>query len=213
MGQSEQPRKPWDSGLSGKRKETHQQRKVEAKCTKNLASMGHQCLAEVSTLLNYCLCNRYNYAQIFFLILCRGEFLRNVGIQVRDFGESWRDGNAFLAIIDAIKANLVNIAAMREASNKARLETAFQVAEIELGIARLLDPEDVDVPQPDEKSIMTYVAQFLHKYPEPGNTAPDSFAAIQEEYDGLLKWLNERVRHLEQLDRTNAYPQSYPVLS
>ncbi|KAL0110413.1 hypothetical protein PUN28_013801 [Cardiocondyla obscurior] len=135
---------------------------------------------------------------------------KNVGLQVRDFGESWRDGNAFLAIIDAIKANLVNLVAMREASNKARLETAFQVAEVELGIARLLDPEDVDVPQPDEKSIMTYVAQFLHKYPEPGNTATDSFAAVQGEYDNLLKWLNERVRHLEQLDRSNAYPQSYP---
>lgn len=101
---------------------------------------------------------------------------------------------------------------MREASNKTRLETAFQVAEIELGIARLLDPEDVDVPQPDEKSIMTYVAQFLHKYPEPGNIAPDSFAAIQEEYDTLLNWLNERVRHLEQLDKNNAFPQSYAVL-
>ncbi|XP_029680499.1 nesprin-1 isoform X2 [Formica exsecta] len=135
---------------------------------------------------------------------------KGIDIQVRDFGESWRDGNAFLAIIDAIKANLVNIAAMREVSNKTRLETAFQVAELELGIARLLDPEDVDVPQPDEKSIMTYVAQFLHKYPEPGNIAPDSFAAIQEEYAGLLNWLNERVRHLEQLDRTNAFPQSYP---
>lgn len=107
----------------------------------------------------------------------------------------------------------MNIAAMREASNRARLETAFQVAEIELGIARLLDPEDVDVPQPDEKSIMTYVAQFLHKYPEPGNTVPEqSFAAVQEEYDALLKWLNERVRHLEQLDRANAYPPSYPVI-
>ncbi|XP_014483634.1 PREDICTED: nesprin-1 isoform X6 [Dinoponera quadriceps] len=135
---------------------------------------------------------------------------KDVGIQVRDFGESWRDGNAFLAIIDAIKANLVNIAAMREASNRARLETAFQVAEDELGIARLLDPEDVDVPQPDEKSIMTYVAQFLHRYPEPGNTAPDSFATVREEYDGLLNWLKERIRHLEQLDRTNAFPPSYP---
>ncbi|XP_076667923.1 muscle-specific protein 300 kDa isoform X16 [Andrena cerasifolii] len=134
---------------------------------------------------------------------------KDIGIKVRDFGESWRDGNAFLAIIDAIRANLVNIAAMREASNRARLETAFQVAEVELGIARLLDPEDVDVPQPDEKSIMTYVAQFLHKYPEPGSAAADSFAAVQHEYDALFGWLSDRVRHLEQFDRNNSYPLNY----
>ncbi|XP_012271233.1 nesprin-1 isoform X8 [Orussus abietinus] len=134
---------------------------------------------------------------------------KDIGLHVRDFGESWRDGNAFLAIIDAIKANLVSIAAMREASNRARLETAFQVAETELGIARLLDPEDVDVPQPDEKSIMTYVAQFLHKYPEPKTTGPDSFAAVQREYDSLLAWLVDRTRHLKQLDGANAFPRSY----
>ena len=55
---------------------------------------------------------------------------------------------------------------MRGVSSKVRLETAFLVADTELGIARLLDPEDVDVERPDEKSIMTYVAQFLHRYPE-----------------------------------------------
>lgn len=66
-----------------------------------------------------------------------------------------------------MKANLINLAAMKRASNKQRLETAFSVAESELGIARLLDAEDVDVDKPDERSIMTYVAQFLHKYPEP----------------------------------------------
>ena len=45
------------------------------------------------------------------------------------------------------------------------------MAEEDLGIARLLDPEDVNVPEPDEKSIMTYVAQFLHKYPDPQTVA------------------------------------------
>lgn len=94
-------------------------------------------------------------------------FCRNSGVEVRDFGASWRDGIAFLALIDAIKANLINLAELRKVSNRSRLETAFDVAETKLGIARLLDAEDVDVDKPDEKSIMTYVAQFLHKYPEP----------------------------------------------
>lgn len=134
-----------------------------------------------------------------------------MGIQVRDFGASWRDGIAFLAIIDAIKANLVNLAELRAATNRIRLETAFHVAETELGIARLLDPEDVDVPQPDEKSIMTYVAQFLHKYPEPKSTGPDSFAAIQQEYDSLLGWLNERTRYLEHFDRSHSFPLNFSV--
>lgn len=132
-------------------------------------------------------------------------------MEVRDFGESWRDGNAFLGIIDAIKANLVSIAAMRKETNRARLETAFNVAENELGIARLLDPEDVDVPQPDEKCIMTYVAQFLHKYPEPKGTGLVSFASVQDEYDLLLRWLNDKTRQLDQLDRSGGFPRSYGV--
>ncbi|XP_057659189.1 muscle-specific protein 300 kDa isoform X4 [Diorhabda carinulata] len=131
------------------------------------------------------------------------------GIEIRDFGASWRDGVAFLAIIDAIKKNLVNIAEMKKATNRARLETAFDVAETELGISKLLDPEDVDVPKPDEKSIMTYVAQFLHKYPEPKSTGPDAIAAIQEEYNNLLSWLMQKTQTLENLENTNSLPLNY----
>ena len=65
-----------------------------------------------------------------------------------------------------IFAGVIDIESMRHVSNRARLEAAFVVAHAELGIAQLLDPEDVDVDRPDEKSIMTYIAQFLHRYPE-----------------------------------------------
>ncbi|ERL91661.1 hypothetical protein D910_08989, partial [Dendroctonus ponderosae] len=128
------------------------------------------------------------------------------GIEVRDFGASWRDGVAFLAIIDALKKNLVNIAELKKASNKARLETAFDVAESELGIPKILDPVDVDVPKPDEKSIMTYVAQFLHRYPEPKSTGPD---VLQEQYSELLAWLASKTSHLEHLQQTRALPRNY----
>jgi nesprin-1 len=91
----------------------------------------------------------------------------NLGIEVKDFGPSWRDGYAFMGLINAIDENLIDIENYRNASNKSRLHTSFNVAESELGIPRLLDPDDVDLPKPDERSVMTYVAQFLHKYPEP----------------------------------------------
>lgn len=91
----------------------------------------------------------------------------NLGIDVKDFGPSWRDGYAFMGLINAIDENLIDIENYRNASNKSRLHTSFNVAETELGIPRLLDPDDVDLPKPDERSVMTYVAQFLHKYPEP----------------------------------------------
>jgi len=91
----------------------------------------------------------------------------DLGIEIKDFGPSWRDGYAFMGLINAIDENLIDINKYRDASNKHRLNTSFNVAESELGIPKLLDPDDVDLAKPDEKSVMTYVAQFLHKYPEP----------------------------------------------
>jgi nesprin-1 len=135
-------------------------------------------------------------------------FDRKFGLAVNDFGNSWRDGNAFLAIVNSIRPGLVDIEGLRKASNRTRLETAFRVAESELGVTRLLDPEDVDVPRPDEKSIMTYVAQFLHKSNEPRLQA-DSFSAVQTIYDELLTWLMQKTQFMEHMKQTNALPMVY----
>ena len=48
------------------------------------------------------------------------------------------------------------------------MNKAFQVAEDNFGIIKLLDPEDV-VKHPEEKSIMTYVSYLYHQFP---NTPP-----------------------------------------
>uniref|UniRef100_A0A3Q4GM77 Calponin-homology (CH) domain-containing protein n=1 Tax=Neolamprologus brichardi TaxID=32507 RepID=A0A3Q4GM77_NEOBR len=98
---------------------------------------------------------------------------KNFGIEVKDFGPSWRDGVAFQSVVHAIRPDLVDMEVVRRRSNRENLEEAFSLAENELGIPRLLDPEDVDVDKPDEKSIMTYVAQFLKHYPNPHHSETD----------------------------------------
>lgn len=68
-------------------------------------------------------------------------FLRHHGIEVKDFGPSWRDGVAFQSVVHAIRPDLVDMDVVRRRSNRENLEEAFTLAENELGIPRLLDPE------------------------------------------------------------------------
>uniref|UniRef100_A0A8B9G878 Spectrin repeat containing nuclear envelope protein 2 n=1 Tax=Amazona collaria TaxID=241587 RepID=A0A8B9G878_9PSIT len=82
-------------------------------------------------------------------------------INVADFKSSWRSGLPFLAIIQTLRPGLVDLEKAKSRSNKENLKEAFRIAELELNIPQLLEPEDVDIMNPDEKSIMTYVAQFL----------------------------------------------------
>lgn len=66
---------------------------------------------------------------------------RRLGLDVRDFGPSWRSGVAFHAVIFALRPQLVDMERVWNQPNRANLEEAFSLAERELGIPRLLDPE------------------------------------------------------------------------
>uniref|UniRef100_T1JGP1 Calponin-homology (CH) domain-containing protein n=1 Tax=Strigamia maritima TaxID=126957 RepID=T1JGP1_STRMM len=130
-------------------------------------------------------------------------------VVVSDFGPSWRDGYAFLALISSIRLGLVDWNSLRFLTNRDRLEMAFDLAEKHLGIARLLDPEDVDVPQPDERSIMTYVAQFLHKYPELGTrikAEQPSMAEIERtETEELRSWVLRVLTVVDDANQQNSF--------
>lgn len=68
-------------------------------------------------------------------------FFRRFGIEVKDFGSSWRDGMAFNAMIHNIRPELVDMATLPSQPPRVNLEHAFNTAENHLGIPRLLDPE------------------------------------------------------------------------
>lgn len=73
---------------------------------------------------------------VLFTLVCR-----RYGIEIKDFGKSWRDGVAFTAMVHTIRPDLVDVEQAKKQSARLNLETAFSSAETHLGIPRLLDPE------------------------------------------------------------------------
>ena len=87
------------------------------------------------------------------------------GVNVVNLTESWRSGLALCAIIARFRPDLLDYARLREGQVYNNCSLAFNIAEKDLGIARLLDAEDmVQMEQLDELSIITYLAQFYHKF-------------------------------------------------
>ncbi|XP_055497187.1 uncharacterized protein LOC129700594 [Leucoraja erinacea] len=86
---------------------------------------------------------------------------RGTPVPIRDFGVSWRDGRAFAALVNSLHPGVLPPTQLQPSSPAHTLNIIFTTAENILGIPRLLEPHDLTVENPDEKSIMTYVSQFL----------------------------------------------------
>ncbi|XP_038613929.1 microtubule-actin cross-linking factor 1 isoform X1 [Tachyglossus aculeatus] len=120
------------------------------------------------------------------------------GIKCTNFSSCWSDGKMFNALIHRYRPDLVDMERVQIQSNRENLEQAFEVAE-RLGVTRLLDAEDVDVPSPDEKSVITYVASIYDafpKVPEGGEgisaTEVDSrWQEYQNRVDSLIPWIKQ----------------------
>jgi len=124
---------------------------------------------------------------------------RYPGVKVDNFTGSWRDGLAFNAIIHRNRPDLVDWKTIDKRQVRERIDLAFHVMEKEYGVTRLLDPEDVDTPEPDEKSIITYVSQLYDVFPEPPPGHPlfdvEAQKRLQQFRDlasSLSQWIKEQ---------------------
>uniref|UniRef100_A0A672L9V6 Plectin b n=1 Tax=Sinocyclocheilus grahami TaxID=75366 RepID=A0A672L9V6_SINGR len=135
------------------------------------------------------------------------------GIRCDNFTTSWRDGKLFNAVIHKHEPRFIDMGKVYRQSNLENLEQAFSVAEHELGVTRLLDPEDVDVPHPDEKSIITYVSSLYDAMPR----VPDVQDGIRanelelrwQEYYELVTIIIQWIRHHVLIFEERKFPSSY----
>jgi len=83
---------------------------------------------------------------------------------IQNFTRDWRNGLAFCALIHRHRPDLLSYNNLDKNNAEQNLELAFSVAEKELGIPRLLEVTDVTTERPDERSIMTYVSEYFHRF-------------------------------------------------
>uniref|UniRef100_A0A8C2BDI7 Microtubule actin crosslinking factor 1 n=1 Tax=Cyprinus carpio TaxID=7962 RepID=A0A8C2BDI7_CYPCA len=120
------------------------------------------------------------------------------GLRCANFSSSWSNGHLFNALLHRYRPDLIDMEVVAQQSNRENLEQAFEIAE-SLGVTRLLDAEDVDVPSPDEKSVITYVSSIYDafpKIPEGGegiaaHEVDQRWTEYQSGFSSLLQWTRQ----------------------
>ena len=119
--------------------------------------------------------HRYKYKLKIFQIWCRRVTDSYENVNIIDMDSSWRDGLAFCALIHHFRPQLIEFSSLTGEDVLGNNTLAFKVAEEELGIPSLLDPEDMlDTDVPDKFSIITYVSQFYHLLKDEDNSRSPS---------------------------------------
>ena len=80
---------------------------------------------------------------------------------ISNFTTDWNDGINLSALVNYCKPGLIPNHPSLEPSNAVEnVRNAMALAENRLGIPKLMQPDELAVEKPDERSVMTYLSYF-----------------------------------------------------
>jgi len=87
-------------------------------------------------------------------------------VHIESFKTSFRDGMAFVALVHSFNPDKTKIDLSHHSKNtpEHNLSVAFELAEQELGIPKLLDTKEVFEGRVDERSLVLYTSLFFHAF-------------------------------------------------
>jgi Ca2+-binding EF-hand superfamily protein len=123
-------------------------------------------------------------------------------VNVTNLHTSFQDGMAFCALIHKHRPDLIDFNKLDPNNPRENLKLAFEVAEQKLGIAQLLDVEDMlDTPKPDERAVTTYLALYYHAFAgqKKAGEAVDTLARVVDAQAANQKLKNDYEKRIKEL--------------
>ena len=118
------------------------------------------------------------------------------GVNIVNFTDSFKDGLALSAIVNSIKPESLDFAALNPANVKENVENALKVAEEVLGVPRILDADALISGKADERDVIAYNARLFGSYLE--NVVLDNKSKYAPA--DLLKWVHKMTEGYDNVD-------------
>jgi uncharacterized protein YukE len=147
------------------------------------------------------------------LLWCQKKCEPYKNVKIDNFTTSWQDGLGLCALIHRHRPDLINYESLTKDNALHNLNLAFDVAEQHLAVPKILDAADIiDTAKPDERSIMTYIAQLYNVFSnmsqvEVAGKKVKNFLNFMSQIQSMSNDYEKRVRalHKEIDDKANSF--------
>ncbi|PLW49023.1 hypothetical protein PCASD_05055 [Puccinia coronata f. sp. avenae] len=159
------------------------------------------------------------------LLWCQRKTRGYESVNVQDFSGSWQDGLALCALIHHHRPDLIDWDNLPRGDRHACTQMAFDIAATSLGIPQLLEISDLcDAVKPDERSVMTYIAQYFHAFSSMDKTEVEarrvanfvenlkSIWTSMNDYERRVTELMDEIRQTIATRLTSTLPSTYPLI-